>query len=234
MKIFPTGSPAQISDHVHFIGQIEILLASAFNLPIAAEDRIIGAPEWVQQESNHYQLEAKIDDTLFASMHTMTSAQQGEQIALMEQALLADRLKLRYHLETRDLPMYQIVLAKGGPKLTPAKAGEANRLSTVSSVHGTELTAVAVTLNQLARSPFLLGRQLVTDGTGLQGAFDFTLRWTPDQPAHAADGNAEPDLSNDYPTLFTAIQQQLGLRIVSTSGPVEVLVIAHIEPPSPN
>ncbi len=230
MKIAPTGTPAQVSDRVHFVGQIEILLAAAFNLPVAAESRVLGAPDWVRQESSRYQLDAKIDDTLFAAMRAMTPAQQHNQIALMEQALLAERLKLRCHIETRDLPMYQLILAKGGPKLTPAQSSESPQLATVSSVHGTELTATAITLSQLARSPFLLGSQLITDRTGLEGAFDFTLRWTPDQPAQTGD----PDLANDYPTLFTAIQQQLGLRLVPAKGPVEVLVIDHIEPPSAN
>jgi bla regulator protein blaR1 len=160
-------------------------------------------------------------------MQKMTPAQQREQIALMEQSLLADRFKLKVHFETRDLPIYTLVIAKGGPKLAPAKEGEPTRLSALNG----QLTATAVTIDQFAHSPFLFpathGQQVI-DQTGLKGAYDFTLSYSPEQPA-TPDAPAETD-----PPMFTAIQQQLGLKLVPSKGPVEVIVIDHIEQPSAN
>jgi uncharacterized protein (TIGR03435 family) len=171
---------------------------------------------------------AKIEDSQFEAMKKMTPAQQREQVALMEQALLAERFRLKVHFEMREMPVYSLVVAKGGAKLTPARDGEVSRLSSVGKGRGHEVTGQAVTLEQLVHSPFMTidGHQVV-DETGLTGGYDFTLDWT---PASVMAGGG----SDDAPGIFTAIQEQMGLRLVPSKAQVEVVVIDHIERPSAN
>lgn len=218
-KIDPMGggrAAGQRTDRVHIIGEVSILLQSAFNLPIGSGDQIVGAPGWVNSETDRYELQAKIDDSLFAAMQTMTPEQQRQQVELMEQSLLADRFKLKVHFETRELPAFALVVAKGGAKLTPAKEGESTQLSSGAN----ETTGTAVTLDQFVHSPLLRpGGRIVLDQTGLKGAYDFTIK-----------GETGPDPAS----FFTLIQEQLGLKLVPTKTPVEVIVIDHIERPSEN
>jgi uncharacterized protein (TIGR03435 family) len=217
-KFDPMTGPGagQRTDRVHLIGQTALLLQSAFNLSMGLENQIVGAPGWVGGEGLRYEVQAKIDDAQFAAMQKMTPAEQREQVALMEQSLLADRFKLKVHFETRELPAYTLVIAKGGAKLTPAKDGEVSMLSSL----GDETTGTAVMLAQFVRSPLLRpdGR-VVIDQTGLKGAYDFTIK-----------GESGDDASS----FFTLIQEQLGLKLVPTKAPVEVIVIDHIEKPSEN
>lgn len=220
------GQRGQSSDRVHVIMPISILIATAYNLPLGSK-RILGGPDWTNDNVDQYEIQAKIDTSQFAAMQKMTPLQQREQVALMEQSLLADRFKLNVHFETREMPAYALILAKGGAKLTPAQSNEANRLSSLDGEHGTVLTAKAETLDQLVHSPLLLGGALIVDQTGLKGAYDFTMTY---QRYQLAAGPSE----TDAPSLFTAIQEQLGLRLVPIKSPVEVIVIDHIEKPTEN
>jgi bla regulator protein BlaR1 len=216
-KIDPMGAPraaGQRTDRVHIIGQAAILIQSAFNLSIGSENLIIGAPAWANSEADRYEIQAKIDDASFAAMQKMTPEQQREQVALMEQSLLADRFKLKVHFETRDLPAFALVVAKGGAKLTPAQEGEHPQLSSSS----TETTGTAVTLYDFARSPLLRPNgRIVINQTGLEGAYDFTVKGEP---------------GPDPPSFFTLIEEQLGLKLVPTKASVEVIIIDHIEKPT--
>ncbi|HUP05049.1 MAG TPA: TIGR03435 family protein, partial [Bryobacteraceae bacterium] len=157
--------------------------------------------------------------------------------------------------ETKELPVYTLVIAKNGPKLQEAKSGDsyANGYKRPDGrpVGGTFMrmgkgeidsqgTPMDFLVQQLARQ---VGRTVV-DQTGLKGKYDFTLKWTPDPgtpagmvgpPAgggRAPDNSAPPDTSG--PSIFTAVQEQLGLKLESTKGPVEIIVIDHIERPSEN
>ena len=221
-KIAPGKPGGQTTDRVHTILPVQLLIAFAYNVPFGFERaRVLGGPEWLNSEQ--YEIQGKIEDSLFAAMQKMTSAQQREQVDLMEQALLRDRFGLKVHFETREMPGFALVIAKGGPKLTAAKDGEVSRLT----LGGNEMRATAMTLDQWIQSPFLNGRAVV-DQTGLKGAYDFTLTWS-DQPI-----GAEADSGADAPSLSTAVQEQLGLKLVATKVPVEVIVIDHIEKPSEN
>ena len=234
MKVSPVGGGGQPTDRVHFIGQAALLIASAYNLPVSSEGRrIVGVPDWLNSEADRYEVKAKIEDSLYVAMQKMTPAQQREQVALMEQSLLADRFKLKIHFETREMPVYALVVAKSGPKLTPAKDGEASKLSSLNNRQGSEITAQAVTFDQFVHSPLWtpIGGRLVMDQTSLKGTYNFTLRWTSEQLVSQGAG---PESGADAPSLFTAIQEQLGLKLLPTKGPVEVIVIDHVERPSEN
>jgi bla regulator protein BlaR1 len=225
MKVAPVGVDPLLTDRVDTILPISILIESAYNLPVGSGSRILGGPDWLRQDIDQFEVQAKIEDSEFAAMQKMSPAQQRERVALMQQSLLADRFKLKLHFETRELPAYALTIAKSGAKLSPAKPDESSRISTLGNQQGSEMTAIAVTLKQFVLSPLLTGSaggRLVVDQTGLKGAFDFTLKWTPEQ------------LAADGPSFFTAIQEQLGLQLVPAKAPLEVIVIDHIEQPSAN
>jgi len=224
------GQPAK---RVHVIAPVALLIASAYNLPVGSENQRLKGPDWLRNDIDQYEIQAKIDDSLYAAMQKMTPAHQREQVALMEQSLLADRFKLRVHFETVEMPAYALVPAKGGPKLTPAKDGESSRLSTVGTEQGMKMTAIAVTLDQLVLSPLLTGAaggRPVLDQTGLKGLYDFTLTYA---PAQLAASEAAKNVA-DAPSLFTAMQEQLGLRLIPSKSQVEVIVVDHVERPSAN
>jgi uncharacterized protein (TIGR03435 family) len=234
VKVAPLGGGGQATNRVHMILPAVLLIAHAYNLPVGSENRLVRGPEWLHQATDQYEVDAKIDDSLYAAMQKMTPAQQREQVALMEQSLLADRFKLQVHFETVEMPVYALVAAKGGPKLTPAGDGESARLSAVGIEQGMKMTAAAVTLDQFVRSPFLLGAvggRTVLDQTGLKGLYDFTLTWAPEPLA--ASETAKSAVA-DAPSLFAAIQEQLGLRLIPSRAPEEVIVVDHVERPSAN
>ena len=143
------------------------------------------------------------------------------------QTLLAERFKLAAHLETRELPIYALIMARAdrrpGPQLRAATI-ECSFQGTGCGSHTTlgMITSTAQTMVQTAvnLSQFT-GRQVV-DKTGLTGRFDFTLTWTPEGGASLTD-------AIDGGTLFTALQDQLGLKLQSQRGPVEVVVIDSVE-----
>jgi bla regulator protein BlaR1 len=228
MKMAPAGGVEKMTDRVHFIGQAEILIESAYGLPLESTSRVLGAPNWVRSEGERYEVQAKIEESAFAAMQKMTAAEQHEQVSLMEQSLLAERFGMKVHFETRELPVYELVVAKGGPKLAAAKAGEVSKLSIVENEQGSEITAQAVTLEAFLLSPLLhVGGRPVLDKTGLGGRYDFVLKTSGNE-----SGSAESE--GESPSVFKALQEQLGLRLVPAKGPVEVIVIDHIERPSAN
>jgi uncharacterized protein (TIGR03435 family) len=228
VKIAPgSGVHGQVSDQVHFTGQVSLLIALAYNLRVGTESsHIVGMPAWADSESCRYKVDAKIDDAHFSAMQQMSPAKQHEQVELMEQSLLAERFKLKVHFETRMLSAFNMVTVKGGPKLTPARPGETLWLTATTTANGTQVTARAATLNDWIDSPFLGGREVVNQ-TGLEGAYDFTLTYSPRAEAVVDDTSAAP-------VLTTAIEDQLGLKLVPTKAPVEVIVIDHIEKPTEN
>ena len=166
----------------------------------------------------------------------------------MLRSLLEDRFRLSAHRETRDLPIYALVRARADGRLGPrlrqttsdycAKLREAagkpgdTPIPTGSPVcgfrpagNGNEITAGALPMNELARFLNILAGRTVVDRTGLTGVWDFDLKWSlPNAPNADTDG----------PSIFTALQEQLGLRLDATTGPVEVLVIDRVERPIPD
>jgi bla regulator protein BlaR1 len=228
----PGGLVGRASDRVHMTMTTNMLIATAYNISGSSQSRIVGGPAWLN--ADRYEIEAKVDDSMNVAMQKMPTAQRREQVELMEQSLLADRFKLKLHFETREMPAYALVVGKSQSKLTAAKDGEVMKLSVVAREGGSELTVTAVTIDQLVHSPFfatnpVLGARLVVNRTELKGAYDFTLKWGPEQPAEAGQESVVAD-----PPLFSAIQQQLGLKLERTKGPAEVLVIDQIERPSEN
>lgn len=200
--------------------------------------RVSGGPGWI--DSDRFDILAK-PERVAASYNTtedsrnMTDSQRKtaqEQVRLRLQALLADRFQLVIHRETKEGAVYALVVGKNGAKLQQADGKEEGRRGLrpergqmTGNVASLEMLVTALS-NQLGRP--------VLDRTGLKGNFDFKLEWTPDaaQAAPGADAPPLPDPSG--PSLFTAIQEQLGLRLESQKGPVEMIVIDRVARPSEN
>ena len=154
-KIAPGQSFGQKTDRVHSILPAQLLIAFAYNLPFGSESRVTGGPDWVK--TDQYEIQGKIEDAQFVAIQAMTPRQQTEQVNLMQQALLRDRFNLEVHFETKEKTAFALVIAKGGPKLTQASEGEPTKLSML----GNEITAKAVTIDQLSHAPFLGARTVV-------------------------------------------------------------------------
>jgi len=163
-------------------------------------------------------------------------SQERRKILEALRSLLADRFQLALHSETKEQPVYALVVNKGGPKLQESTEprGLIRKMGRGTlKAQAVELGMLALNLsNELGRSVF--------DKTGLAGKYDFELKWAPSQDS-AAQLGAPPQTAEfalpadpDGPSIFTALQEQLGLRLESGKGPVEVLVIDRAERPSKN
>ncbi len=191
-----------------------MLLHYTFGLP---DTQILNVPPALG--AKHFDIEAKVDPTLDTATHLLTSDQRNARKQAMLQALFADRFALKFHPETRDQPIYLLTAVKTGPKLQPGKGD--HLINESRSRYSANGITIAVFAEMLARQT---GR-VVFDRTGLTGIYDLTLTWSPED-ATPTDSSA--------PSLFIAIQEQLGLKLEPARGPVPVIVVDHIEPPSPN
>jgi uncharacterized protein (TIGR03435 family) len=191
------------------------------------EFQIVGGPSWMGSE--RYDITAKPE-----------GAATQDQVKVMLQGLLADRFKLQFHRETKELPTYALVVAKGGPKfhasevVTDPDKPRGTRMRMMGrgqfSLQGAPVAALA---NQLGQ---VLGRSVI-DKTELTGNFDFELKWTPDEgrpEMRVGGGEPAPAADMTGPSIFTALQDQLGLKLESTKGPVQILVIDRAEKASEN
>jgi len=196
---------------------------------------ISGAPDWVS--TSLYNVLAKSDHSVDDQLAKLTDDQARLEKQHMLQALLADRFKLKAHWETKQASLYALVIAKGGSKLQPTKIETVDPavpnsappetrgpdIQSHSVAHGREMNVRYITAKGIAG---LIGSMLQTnveDKTGLPGRYDFTLHYTYQ--------SSDPD---SFPSIPTALQEQLGLKLESSKGSVDVLVIDHIERPTEN
>lgn len=178
--------------------------------------QITGGPNWVRED--------RFDIDGVPNVLGMPNLEQERG---MYRKLLSDRLHLKFHRETREIPIYEITVAKGGPR-NMAAAKSTETLNTGSRGGGGQRT-LRFSNMPTSMLAFNLGFYLdrpVIDRTGLEGRYDFTLKWTFDE-SRSADSDAPP-------LLPTALVEQLGLEMKAVRGPAEVLVIDHVEQPSPN
>ena len=190
------------------------------------EFQLTGGPDWIATST--WEVHGK-DDTPEPDGSKLSAAErkaQNEMRTQQVQSLLMDRFKLKCHMITKEMSIYELVVAKGGPKLKETTADEAKRDSTSINGHGQQMhaTSTGVTTERIAA---LLGNEvdrLVVDKTGLTGRYDLTLDWVHDAQEESADMPSGP-------TLFTALEEQLGLKLQPAKGPVPVLVIDSAEKP---
>jgi len=216
---------------------VKFLIGFAYNVK---DFQIAGGPGWI--DSERYDIQAKMDDSTIEALKKLPPEQTIEQRRAMLRSLLADRFKLKITPSSKELPIYALVVAKNGPKLTqsPAASGSEGPRSQIRFGLG-ELTGRAVPISFLAEQ---ISRQVdreVVDKTGLQGTYDFTLHFAPERPmpmpggpADGGPGGAAPPPDSSAPSIFTALQEQLGLKLESQKGPVKILIIDSVERPSEN
>lgn len=207
----------------HFLAENISLIALihwAYEMPVT---RILGAPAWA--DATHFNIEAKANPAVDQQMRNLASDAGRHQKELMVQTLLADRFQLVTHIEMRELPIYELVAAKKGVHFgTVQETGSS--VSTRNGLIEVRMSdSAAVLADELSK---FVGRDVV-DRTGITGRYDLKLQWTPDSPGTSVVTSGDPGLS-----IFTALQEQLGLRLVPAKGPVKVLVVDHIAQPSAN
>lgn len=241
---------------------IKQLMGWAFagnSLPLP-DYEVSGGPNWI--DSDRYDIDAKLEDSQVAQLQNSSGLDQILQVRRIVQGLLAQRFKLVVNDTTEIRPVYALVIAKSGLRMkeatpcSPPPPGFAPPPPTGASpaappeptpttqpqIAGRpgDLVACELPVKGLVRVLQLGLDRPIVDQTGLTGNFSFALKWTPgfDQPRPmpGPSPGAEPPPPSDAsgPSIFTAIQEQLGLKLESTKGPVEALEIVHIEKPSEN
>ncbi len=210
---------------------LKVLLQTAFDL---AGFEVTGWPKWLFDEK--FEILAK---------GGYIGEPSKEDTHLMMQALLADRFQLKYHYETKELPVYVLGVAKGGSKLQESRDADAG-LDIFKQPDGSKgegirgsvpvgkLTAQRADTDMLAAFfKGLTGREIINQ-TGLRGRYDFRMEWSSESTPSQVPGVADPVPDDPRPSIFTAVQQQLGLRLDASRGPVQILVIDQVEKPSEN
>jgi len=198
---------------------LKSLIAIAYGVK---PDQVSGGPGWI--DSNRYDIEAKVVAANGATPQPLTR----EQSNLMLRSLLADRFKLAVHNETKEAPIYELIVAKNGPKLQPAKPDQPFRMTVGGSGKATmEVDQISALIYQLSLQ---VGRPVV-DKTGLTGKYDIKLEWARDTGPSVGTANAD---NASGPSIFTAVQEQLGLKLQPAKAPVDVIVIDQVEQPTAN
>jgi len=203
--------------------------------------QLVGGPSWV--ESARYDVVAKMDGNPLA----VAPGAGIDPMQLAMRGLLAERFKLKVHHEMREMDIYALVMIKPdtpGPKLRPTTEDCAAAAAAMargarptgpkapfcgSSIGPGTIKFGGLPASQIATTLAILAGRFVTDRTGLAGSWDFDLSFAPEQRGQAPGGNTPND--SDVPGFFTAIQEQLGLKLEATKGPVDVVVIDNIEHP---
>ena len=212
----------------------------ATNLPMKAllqiaygwDAPIVGAPDWVA--NTFYNINARSDDAADARLAKLTDNEVRLEKRNAIRVLLADRLGLKTHLETRNSALYDLVVAKGGPKMQavplppagdpPAPPPPAN-VQAHGSQHGLEFVGSNAPMRAIAGALSSMVEAPVIDKTGLTGTFNYTLQFGREWSANDPDG---------WPSIFTAVQEQLGLKLEAEHESVPNLVVDHIAKPTEN
>lgn len=191
------------------------LIMLAYNV---TPSRISGVPSSFTTEL--YDIEASCEHPI-----------EQEQALRMLQTLLATRFKLVLHRETKELPIYALVVGKGGPKFHDSPEGSTparQRTDRGFMYKGATMSGLTLVFSQQLDRP-------VVDKTGLTGRYDFALEYAPERPGRgAAEGREAAPNPDGLPSIFTAVEEQLGLKLESQKGPIEFIVVDHAEKPSAN
>jgi bla regulator protein blaR1 len=244
----PTESGVQPGGRVSMINvPLRMLIRSAYQVQ---DEQIVEAPNWITSE--HFDVVAKAP----GDVSPPTPGNPGP-VQLMMRTLLAERFRLAVHRETRESPAFALVLArrdgKPGPRLQrsttdcaamaatrgrnggPPTPGASERPQCGIRAAGGQMLAGGQPLSQLTTILSQIVQRVVIDRSGLTGNFDFDLRWSPDRtPQNPPGTTSVPTSDPNAPSIFTALQEQLGLKLESVKNAVEVLVIDHVERPSPD
>ena len=199
-----------------------------------AHSRVAGGPDWLNSE--RYDVEAKMEPEVVDAFQKLSPTDQKLARQHMLRVLARNYLKLTFHMETTEVSVYELVTGKNGPKLkAPADPRVESPGMRVSGSGGATMwdgmnVELAAMLGQLS---YVMGRP-VYDKTGLTGKYDFTLKYTPDRTGTAAPGPDSAAPPDEAPPITVALEEQLGLKLVSGKGPMDIIVIDHVERPATN
>lgn len=183
---------------------------------------VLGGPAWLDTEKYNVDAKPAVPLNMFGP-----PGEGMDKVRLMVRSLLEDRFKLRVHTETREARVYFLVVARNGPRLKPTAEAAGPGTSMHDAGKG-RFVATQIDMRMLAQNE--LGGEVgvpVIDKTNLTGAYDLTLDWNPDD-------DASTPASGSTPSIFTALQEQLGLKLEPGRGPVEILYVDHAERASAN
>jgi len=221
------------ADHGHFVAinaTVMQLLQYAYILP---ESRILDAPAWTK--SAKYDIEGKSDPGFAEKLAALPYSEAKAQLLKMVQTLLTDRFHLAAHLESRELPVYDLVVSKGGAKFASVK----DEGTTIDS--GTHSGSTTITIKSSSHATADLAEMLarftgrvVLDKTGLEGNYTISLKFAADDARSGLPNTETVSAPDAGPSVFTALKEQLGLELKSSKAAVDVLVIDHIDPPTEN
>jgi uncharacterized protein (TIGR03435 family) len=205
---------------------VRSLIVSGYRL---FDFQVIGGPDWIT--TARFDIEARAD-------RAALPLREPDAINLMVQSLLEERFQLKTHTETRQLPVFTLVVAKNGTKLMPTVEGRpgpgglsAGSSKSSTTAAGTEMSGSGMTISRLTNMLSGPAGRPIIDKTNLSGTYDLVLKFAPIQTVIAGgDAGAE----SAWPSLFTALEEQLGLKLESARGPVEVLVIDSASKPPEN
>jgi len=203
-----------------------VLVMEAYDL--ATPDQIVGLPSWA--DSDRFDVEAKMDEQTLAALQKLPREQRWQTKRQMLQDVLADRFKLKVHKETREMTIYNLVIAKGGLKMKQPPDGKPTGYRVGRAEISGDGIAFAALVAQLPGEV----HGIVQDKTGLTGYYSIHLKWNPNPLSASAGPAGAPNADDALPDLFSALQDQLGLKLESTKAPVDVIVIDHVEKPSEN
>lgn len=197
---------------------LKLIMTVAYSV---TDRQISGGPDWVATDP--FDIEAKS-----ARQHS------SEELHDMLARLIEERFKLKIRHESKQLPVYELVIDKGGAKVTEHDAKDLDHPPMSPTAQG--MKGTNMTMNYFA---FVLSRNLdrnVIDKTGLSAHYDIELAYARESGVRLVrpDGGAAPPSDSDGPTIFTALKEQLGLKLVPAKGPVDFLVIEHVEKPAEN
>jgi uncharacterized protein (TIGR03435 family) len=246
----PVQRPTTTPNGFHSIGlNLFAIFQTAYVPPnqsgVLRADLIAGAPGWLSDET--YDVVAKVDEADLADWQKPEMTQT--MLHAMLQAMLAERFKVVVHHESKEVPVYNLVVAKGGPKFKQAETVDAAELDqkpggggmmigtgvrAMPGPRGTQYYGISMAILTQTLLPNMAGRPVV-DKTGLTGRYDLTL---PDvmrpSPGESQPLNAPPPPPGADESIFTVLPEALGLRLESAKGQVDTLVIDHVERPSGN
>jgi uncharacterized protein (TIGR03435 family) len=224
---------------------LDAVIKFAYSLNDGSDDQLIGAPSWLH--TTKFDIITKTDDATNTQLSKLSIPDRLATSRLMVQTLLADRFHLKIHHETRPLPVIALTLANPNattdattdakltqvpdPLTSPNPSHQWSGLSNDGNGHvKVQGMPIKVFAEFLGNLPEIDGR-LVVDQTGLTGTYAFNFNWTPQRLGESPDnGSSDPS----GPSLFAALTEQLGLKLKSTKAPIDVIVIDHIDPPTPN
>jgi uncharacterized protein (TIGR03435 family) len=207
------------------------VIRMAYNMINSVDTQFIDVPGWAK--TDRFDIEAKVDATDLDSLHKLTRAERQ----MMLQKLLADRFQLKVHVVKQEQPVYLLVAAKSGPKISkvadidPAQIKGPQEGYIPPRITDREIDAKSIWMSSLAMMLTQIVHQQVLDKTGLSGNYDVALKWTPE---FVSDGASSTTTSDTGPSVFTAVQEQLGLKLQPSKQNMDVLVIDHLETPSAN